>query len=78
VNALVWVAMTALVLALYPLSVGPYVRLYNEEMVPEWGGYAYVPVLWLVEVSPEPVGNAFNWYQDLWLPTPSVPNSAAP
>jgi hypothetical protein len=68
-----WIAVWAMVLVMalaYPLSLGPVTRLVNEDWCPEWIGYFYVPLVLIIETSPEPLQHAFQNYIDFWLPTP--------
>ena len=64
------VVVVVLVLVAYPLSLGPVTRLANEATLPEWIGYLYVPLMVVVESSPEPMQSAFQVYTNLWLPEP--------
>jgi hypothetical protein len=52
---------------LYPLSAGPVLRLYNDDLAPEWSGALFIPLLIVVEHSPEPVQSAFEAYCNFWL-----------
>jgi len=64
------VIAVAIVLLAYPLSLGPVTRLCNEDFLPEWVGYVYVPLLSVVESSPDSMQAAFEDYINWWLPTP--------
>jgi hypothetical protein len=50
--------------------MGPVTRLVNEDSLPEWIGYAYVPLMVVVESSPDPMQSALQEYINLWLPEP--------
>ena len=49
---------------------GTVTRLVNEDRIPEWVGYLYVPLMLVVESSPDPVQSAYQRHIERWLPTP--------
>lgn len=54
---------------LYPLSVGPAMRLWivddriSEHTVMRY----YWPVFYVLNFAPQPIASAVNWYTELWL-----------
>lgn len=66
----VWiVAALVMVLVVYPLSVGPAIRLataYPDQLAGIYG-VVYGPLILLTTVC-EPAGRALDWYGRLWMP----------
>ena len=66
-----WITVALLaVLVGYPLSIGPYVWLYQHDAVPDWAEtpldlYCW-PSNWFLKVAPYPIAAPFRWYLIQW------------
>jgi len=61
-----WIRWTALVLPLYPLSMGPVLWIARHFEGGEYAVYAYLPLLLLGELF-TPLGDMLRWYGRLGL-----------
>lgn len=62
-----WAAVVAAALLVgYPLSLGPacWISSYTSVGV-STVSVAYRPMMWLYEISPEPVGGVILWYSEI-------------
>jgi hypothetical protein len=59
-----------MLLVVYPLSAGPFVWLHQNGIIPaaavEYLGVVYLPLKFVCEAVPVPIGNTFEWYLVLW------------
>jgi hypothetical protein len=67
----VWiVVITAALLFLYPLSIGPVGWMIIRCGSPSWTQptfeLVYAPLIWLQDHGPVPVSKLINWYFALW------------
>ena len=71
-TAAFWITVAlVVVMAGYPLSIGPVQWLVGHGFVPirivPTLTRLYSPIGWIVKDGPEPIRSAMRWYVDLWL-----------
>ena len=72
------VAVVVLVPLLYVLSLGPAVRLLNQEGVPPQIWNTYHGPAWLIASHSDAFDRAIQAYMALWLPAPRLKPLASP
>jgi hypothetical protein len=72
------VAVVVLVPLLYVLSLGPAVRLLNQEGVPPQVWNTYHGPAWLIASHSDAFDQAIQRYMGLWMPAPMLKPLASP